>query len=199
MKIIPAGNADTNSAIASADAFLRHAETFWALVQPEHQDIEKIAHANLGELVVSATSLALAIEIYFKILLLLLEQAAPKKHDLPMLYERLPKKVRQSIEAQYDEFRSKEDPEDTAGVSVHIVSQVGTEPSFNRRSGMPSMRLEALLSRNADAFITWRYLFAHGPTKSGAPLSFEYIRLSYLAKSLRTQVMSEYTRRKVSR
>ena len=171
LKHINASQVSVSAAIASGDAFRDHAEAFWHLVEEQSGQADKVAETNIGELIVSATSLALALEIYLKALLLVLRQPAPTVHDLDRLLSLVPKKQRQALEAAYSKSRSTEQSDDTSGVSLHVVQNGEETPPFERSSSL-SMNLTPLLRRNAGAFTTWRYLFAHGPTKAGEPLSF---------------------------
>lgn len=189
MKLIDPHKVSVKAAIASGDAFHAHAEKFWLLVQQHTGAADKAAAANIGELVASATSLALAIELYLKALLLALGQSTPMSHDLHDLFERIPKKTRLSIESDYDARRELERAEEASGVSVHVVREGGEPPSFQRPRGTQSMRLGPLLKRNSSAFITWRYLFAQGSTKPGAPLSYEYVRLGFAAEAIRAALI----------
>ena len=182
------GSADVATAVASGDAFLSHAQRFWALVEQDPDHAEEIAQKHIGELIASATTIALAIELYLKALLLQAGQPAPKTHDLPELYQALPSKLRQTVESTYDQRRRTENDDELAGLSVHIARRGMSEQSFDRPAGPPSMKLSALLKRNSNAFSTWRYLFAHGPTNSGAPLSYEYVRLVFAARAVRARL-----------
>ena len=189
---INASQVSVSAAIASGDAFRDHAETFWRLVEADSGAADKVAEEHIGELIVSATSLALALEIYLKALLLVLRQPAPTVHDLDQLLNLVPKKQRQAVEAEYKKRRTSEQPEDTSGVSLHIVHHGGETPPFER-PGPLSMNLSPLLRRNASAFMTWRYLFAHGPTRNGEPLSYEYVRLRFAAEAIRGAIVQNHS------
>ena len=191
-KHINASQVSVSAAIASGDAFRDHAEAFCRLVEADSGAADRVAKKDIGELIVSATSLALALEIYLKALLLVLGQPAPTIHNLEQLLNLVPKKQRQAIEAAYNKRRASEQPEDTSGVSLHIVHHGGEFPPFER-PGPLSMNLSPLLRRNASAFMTWRYLFAHGPTKSGEPLSYEYVRLRFAADAIRGAILHNHS------
>ena len=193
---VSAQNADIPAAIASADAFLSHATQFWAMVQKDPKNAGEIASKNIGELVVSATSLSLAIELYLKALLLVLGQPTPKVHDLPVLLGATPAKARQDIEAEYSRLRAAEDPDGSSGVSLHVVRKGGIVPSFGPATATLGMSLDSVLRRNATAFQTWRYLFANGPTLNESPLRFEYLRLWFAARSARHALTTHYARYK---
>ena len=197
-KHINAAQVSVSAALASGDAFRDHAESFWRLVENQSGEADKVAEAHIGELIVSATSLALALEIYLKALLLVLGQPAPTVHNLDQLLDLIPKKHRQAVEANYNKHRSAENPEHTSGVSLHVVHHGGPTPPFERATAL-SMSLGSLLRRNAGAFVTWRYLFAHGPTKTGEPLSYEYVRLRFAADAIRSAILDNHTPGKAQR
>ena len=189
-KAIQPGSAHIATAIASADAFISQAGAAWSRFEEDPERADETAGKHIGELIASATNLSLAIELYLKALLLERGLAAKMTHELPELFRCLPRKIQLAIEAKYDVLRESEELGGLAGLSLHISKGPSGEQSFDRPPGTYSMNFMSVLKRNATAFVTWRYLFAHGPTASGSPLSYEYVRLCFVAQALRLQLTS---------
>jgi hypothetical protein len=183
---IPLESADAGVAVISADAFYGHAQPFIAHVSQNFENAHERAVADIGGLVASATNLALAIELYLKGLLLHQGIPPPKTHDLPALFAALPERVQRAVEHAYSALSAKPQAPVT-GIELEVAhsddaSQRGLEPP------LPSdFTVKAILARNADAFVTWRYLFAHDPPLGAAYLSYEFGPLALAAQSIRQQ------------
>ena len=184
---IEPGTADVGAAVLSGDAFYRLAQEFVAHAAPNFQTARSRAAANMGELIASATNAALAIEIYLKALLLHSGQAAPKTHELPDLFAKLPSSVRSQVEQAYECLRATESECATAAFAIHITHTTAPSPNFGEAAKTQDNSFKGILQRAASAFVTWRYLFAHGLTESGAPLMYEFLRMSFAAQALRQQ------------
>ncbi len=184
---IAPGTADVGTAVLSGDAFYRLAQEFISHAAPDFQTAHQRAAANMGELIASATNLSLSIEIYLKALLLHNAVAAPKSHELPDLFAKLPSTVRSQVEQAYERLRAPEKEGVTASFAIHVARNAVPRPPFGQVPKQEDHSLRAVLQRSANAFVTWRYLFAHGTTIPGAPLMYEFLRLSFAARAVRLQ------------
>ena len=129
---IQPGSAHIATAVASADAFVSQARAAWLRFEEDPERADATAGKHIGELIVSATNLSLAIELYLKALLLENGLAAQKTHELPQLFRCLPRKIQLDIEAQYDVLRKSEEEGKLAGLSLHISQGSSVEQSFDR-------------------------------------------------------------------
>jgi len=186
-QFIQPGTADVGAALLSGDAFFRHAQEFIAHTTGDPTTSQNRAAANLGEFIASATNLALSIEIYLKALLLASGQPTPKTHELSDLFAKLPQTSRKAVESAYDRLRQSEDDHATAAFALHVAAPGQHQPSFGSSPVTQDNSLKGVLQRGAGAFVTWRYLFAHSITPSGAPLMYEFVRLSFAARAVRQQ------------
>lgn len=184
---IEPGNADVGAAVLSGDAFYRIAQAFVTHAAPDFKTAHVRATENLGELIASATNLAISIEIYLKALLLLHGQPAPKSHELPDLFAKLPSHVRVDVERAYVRLGAAGGYEGAAAFAVHVARKGAPPPDFGQAPKSQDNGLKPVLQRGANAFVTWRYLFAHGLTQPSAPLTYEFLRLGFAAKALREQ------------
>jgi hypothetical protein len=153
----------------------------------ELQTAHNHAAENMGELIASATNVALAIELYLKALLLRSGQAAPMTHELPSLFAKLPSSVQLKVEQVYERLQATAKKGAAAAFAVHVAGKNSPRPRFGQGAQTQDNTLKGVLQRAASAFVTWRYLFAHAPTESGAPLTYEFLRLSLAAQALREQ------------
>lgn len=187
-QIMKPGSADVGVALLSGDAFFRLAQEFLAKTEPDFQTAGHRAAMNLGELVASATNLALAIEIYLKALLLFNGIPAPKTHELTDLYSKLPGHVRLRLEQLYEELLAAEKEEgQTAAFAVHVTETSASKPNFNASAKGQDKSVRGVLLRCENAFVTWRYLFAHSITKDSTPLTYEFLCMVIVAKATRQQ------------
>jgi hypothetical protein len=186
-QFIQPGTADVGAALLSGDAFFRHAQEFIAHTTSDPATSQNRAAANLGEFIASATNLALSIEIYLKALLLQSGQPAPKTHELSDLFSKLPQDFQKVVEAAYEQLRQTEVDRETAAFALHIAAPGPQTPRFGSSSATQDNSVKGVLQRGASAFVTWRYLFAHSITPDGAPLMYEFARLSFAARAIRRQ------------
>ena len=178
---------DVGAATMCADAFYRSSLGFIRAVPADISLSGRYAGSNLGEMVVSATNLAFAIELYLKALILQSGNAFPHIHLLSDLYRLLPLGLQDEIGSAFQARMDQADKVATAGVVVQIRLSSAGEPPFNNRGPLPRGCV-ALLQRSAHMFVTWRYLFAHGETEPGKPIRFEYVSLCVLAEELRARL-----------
>lgn len=187
---IKPGTADLGTAILTGDAFFKLASKFIQSVTPDIQTAHHGAAQNIGDLIASATMLPLSIELYLKALLLKYDKPAPKTHELPVLYSALPQSIKHSCEERYESFR-KTEGSGTASFKFQIFSR-SKVPNPKWREDLPQDSLDysltAVLMRSSSAFVTWRYLFAINPQTTPEIMTYEFLRLSFAARSFRAEL-----------
>ena len=181
--------ADPGLAVLCGDAFRVCSEPFVTHAAYDFSLAGQRAAANIGAMVASATNLVLAIEVYLKALLWYHGVSAPKTHELPKLFGDLPPDVRRTVGSVYERLRKSEAAETaaTAEFAVHIANPSEGKPNF-ARSAQRGFDIQAVLQRNASAFVIWRYLFTHPTTTAAEPLIYEFLRLGFIATAIREQL-----------
>jgi len=113
---------------------------------------------SVGDLVVTATNLAFAIELYIKVVLVLSQVDVPRGregHDLGKLYSSTPQHFKVIIERFYNERRK-----DWKGRrSCITVSKGPADPPEWDDHSSESPDIGALLDRAGDLFSSWRYIY----------------------------------------
>ncbi|MGZ5115691.1 MAG: hypothetical protein ACXWCY_10010 [Burkholderiales bacterium] len=176
-------------AALSADAFYNAAQQFISKGPKHRAEFAEYAIKNMGEVIASATNLALAIELYTKGLLLHHKIPAPQIHKLSELFAALPKGVREKVAVEYERLLAPGIPEGQA-VSVTLRSfPQGSAPEPAKQGVKVFKDVIAVLERSSDAFATWRYFFEVGDKNSRKQLTYEFHHLSAIAKALRTQMV----------
>lgn len=176
---------DYKVAFHSADAFLKNSKLF--IHQLDHLEApnEKTNYAknNLADLFVSATNLALSIELFLKCLSMILNKKYIESHNLDKLYYEIPLIFRtDSIEKHY---------KDEGGLkkyhSIDIQAKKNQAPSKGMSKKKPNLEVRKVLARNQNAFVTWRYLFDM-KEKNMIELKFEYYSLVLIAETLKKSI-----------
>ena len=162
-----------------------NAQPFIAKLNADIALANERAVQDIGGLVASVTNLTLAIELYLKGLLLWNSVPAPKTHDLPTLYKLLPASVAASV--QVDFVRQLELAAPVNGIELELTRANDAQERNPEPTGPPDMSLSAVLTRNADAFVIWRYLFSLNPKPGSEYLAYEHDSLNSLANALRAQ------------
>jgi hypothetical protein len=112
---------------------------------------------GLGDVVVFATNLTFAIELYLKSLLMLCNLNVPRTHNLIDLYEKLPRPVIEIIESTYDASWLKQANE--LGVHMGFTFTKGPTKTPEWDNYRERFTLSNLLARSRNLFVDWRYVF----------------------------------------
>ena len=179
--------ADAAMASKTFDALFRLSQQFIRKAC-QHKVPAQFAHANFGELLASATNLALAIEIALKALLLKHGVLANMSHELDKLFEQLPHSEQEEIERAYLLGRDGYGQSETASFFVEVLGGHIADGRLTPNLGDNSLR--AVLSRASAAFVSWRYFFDHGSIEPGGTKAkaYEFRMLGFVAEALRTRL-----------
>lgn len=170
-------------AVASADEFIRAASAFTLQIPDDRTEAANFGLMNPGGMVASATNLALGIELLMKALLLHHGRPVPHTHELPALFKDLPATVIKEIEDTYNRI---DQAEAAAHRSMELVPMHGVSPASHPPVSDHSLR--AVLQRNSNAFVFWRYGFEQMRNLSNVRFRYEIDALFNVANSLREQL-----------
>jgi hypothetical protein len=184
---------DPELALASADAFRACSRPFLQrLAGLDMATANEVASKDFGNLVASATTLALSIELYLKVLSILLSATPahrdafakqPIGHDLWALYNRLPLGLQKSIEELYQKVPAR--PE-TEAVAFHAhVGLDGMTATPSPSKSPPDNSIRGILKRSRDAFEVWRYFHECWRPGQVVTVHYEFHFLGLIADSLR--------------
>lgn len=181
-------NIIAQSAFVCGEAFQRSAEN---LIPGILEVDERLAHDmpnEMGDVVVCATNLAFAIELYLKALLSQLELQVPIGHDLISLYKAIPQPIRTIVEEVY-KSAILEDQSNLPSYSFTLAKGPPEVPQWNDGS-KKSPLLPDLLERSKDLFQSWRYVceFNKPENDSYQFHKFEYGLLRFAAEAIRVEV-----------
>lgn len=190
---VPRPLPDIGVAVICGDAYVRSARRIVSLIPLDMTDAAKYGALNLGEMAVAATNLALALELYLKAQITQTGAPFPEVHPLSQLYALISKEVREKVERNYGPRVAALNLREASGFKLQI-NKAETDRPFDADKPHPA-GVKALLQRSARTFVTWRYLFAHGETISGEPLSFEYAPLLIVAEELRSHFAADLAMR----
>jgi len=174
-------------ALATGDSFFRLARQFVDAAGPDLTDASDYASKHPADALSAATNLSLATEIYLKALLANQRIDVPAIHVLPVLFRELSVDVQSLIVSNYEGLV----PIAQQGTDVSILTLViGREgqPSSDATDPGLDPAWYALLGRNANAFVIWRYLFAPTDADLRHAHHFEVLRLSCAAAAMRCTV-----------
>jgi hypothetical protein len=172
-------------AILAADVLYKNAQQFISRGPSDMEGFVNYAVRNPGELIASATNLALAIELYIKGNMLRLNVPAPKTHNLAKLFSALPIEIRGQVIIMYERLTSKIVIGKASSVTLGVTRPESSPHTFERAA--ITNDLISVLNYSSDAFITWRYFFEFADQKPSKELTYEFEKLSAIAKSLRAQ------------
>ncbi len=176
------------SAFICGEASQRSAEylilNIWKIDGQPAYDMPK----EMADVVVCATNLTFAIELYLKALLSHLELQVPKVHDLISLYKIIPQPIRTIVEEVY-ESACLEDKSNLPSYSFTLAKGPLEVPEWNDVS-KKSPLLADLLERSKDLFHSWRYVceFNKPENDSYQFHKFEYGLLRFAAEAIRVEV-----------
>jgi hypothetical protein len=187
MKYTEPTDASSGIAALAGDAFLSLAQIFLQSLSTDSNGAAMDASKDIGGLLASATNLSLAIEIYLKAVLFHYEISVPHTHDLPELYKLIPTAVQEQISSAYAVLQK--DKNEVNEVR-ELVLQLARSPLFPDDDPVLPQNNSVLemLSRNKNAFMTWRYAFSELTDKSNASLRYEFLYLALIAKAIRGQL-----------
>lgn len=180
---------NANVAILAGDSFRKHAHIFLSTLGNDINVAHIVAAGDVGGLISSATTLALAVELYLKAHTIIVGLPVAETHHLWTLYKSLPEALKGIVESNYN----KQNP---TGGSASCGLEVAIDTDFTNKEEVNewSMRrvspdtdssLKAVLVRSSDAFKNWRYLHEHSTDSKLAVLKYEYMRLDLIAHLLR--------------
>jgi hypothetical protein len=185
---------DAGVAIVAADAFREQSQAFLQGVGPASGTAHEHAVQDYGDMIASATSLALSVELYLKALRILVGFRVPAHHDLWALFKGLPKELKESIERHYASLW------DHHGSDVHTsVASVGSFSKeqlaeTNDADGPQDNSLRSVLKRSKDAFQTWRYLHERGNCTKISEFSYEFYYLGAAADVMQAHAVAMLAR-----
>lgn len=147
-----------------------------------------VRDGRLGFVVVCATSLSFAIELYLKSMLMICNLKVPKTHNLRELYNKLPHSAKKSIEDVYN-TNCLEIARDLNGHMGFTLAKGPIEtPEWD--DSKKRFTLPKLLVRSKDLFTSWRYVFEfHKPNDSLYQFHhFDYGFLLAAAQAMRAAI-----------
>jgi hypothetical protein len=177
-------------ALACGEAFQNLAEEIIAKIGTIKEDPSQDMPPELADVVVCATNLGFAIELYLKALLIHLDLQAPHVHDLRALYDAIPQPVRAIIENVYDAALPDEVRQLHGRVSITLAKGPIEKPRWD--DYRVSLGLPDLLRRSRDLFQSWRYIFEFSQHKDSPHQfhQFEYGLLRCAAEAMRVEAIS---------
>jgi hypothetical protein len=171
------------------EAFQRQAERLIPGIWAVKEGSSAIVMSDeLGDVVVCATNLAFALELYLKALLTQLGLPVAQNHDLRVLYDGLPQSVRKLIEGVYDKAL----PDNVRRMDGHTSFVLAwgplERPPFEDSKTWPA--LPDVIARSRDLFQSWRYAFEFSPPNGSSYQfrQFEYCFLRCAAEVMRVEV-----------
>ena len=170
---------DINATLACAEAYLRLAEPAVIRIKELEEGTQPhVFSPNFGDMVVAATNLAFAIELYIKAILIVSMIDVPlgrEGHNLGKLYAAMPQHFKIVIGESYEETRKK----DWIGRYPSIIVSIGQVsagiPKWDDNRSEP-LDIEALLNRSSDIFTVWRYIYEFRKPDEGG---WQFHRLEY--------------------
>lgn len=178
----------SQDALVCAEAFQKLAEELLPRIGTVKQGSSHVMPNEMGDVVVCATNLAFALELYLKGLLTQLDLAVPPVHNLRVLYDAVPQPDRTLIEGVYDAALPDEVRRLRGHVSFTCAKGSPEEPRWDDYK--VSLALPDLLERSKDLFQSWRYIFEFSlPEGSSYQFhQFEYGLLRCAAEVLRVDL-----------
>ena len=179
-------NSEAQSALVCGEAFQRVAEGLIPKIPLIEVRPSFRMPPEVGDVAVCATSLAFAVELYLKALLIHLgmdySKASGQGHDLKYLYGRLPEYIREMIEGVYDQvwlsdIQQRKWPRSFA---LRVAPLGDREPPDYRKP----LALPEVLNESRDLFSAWRYV---SETRPMGLQVFHYDSLRMVAETLRVE------------
>ena len=189
---------DPGLALQVADSFRKGSQVLIDKIGKDTKIAIDIAANDVGGISVSATTLALSIELYLKGLISLVNTCVPRGHDLLSLYNALPNELRRSIEESYGKMELKGQTTKThhpAELSLalrpdNVSKKDQNESGKNNPHKKRDYSITSVLERSKDMFPTWRYLHEVKDGDSIVIYAYEFERLGLIADSLQDHLIS---------
>jgi hypothetical protein len=138
--------------------------------------------------IASLTNRILALELYFKALLVGQRGPVPQDHDLVVLFDALPEFIRRDIERMFNE-RVQASPKDQPWALGYFFG-LGSMPDSaarekaERQAAQSDFSLASLLERSRKLFVSSRYLFEYAHRDKVSFFNYEHRRLAILCDVL---------------
>ena len=173
-----------DAALVAAFAFRTSAQPFLDTLEP--LDEEPRQPIDLGACIASATTIALAVELYLKALLMI-QGTDPKKggHNLAALFASLNEDLRADCEARFAALPKRAGL--TAFVHLDTAPTAGRPPAVSPSGTEPGPVLDKLatfLDRNKDAFVTWRYFHEVPQPDQPGRITYEFLGFVFAVDAL---------------
>ena len=173
---------EIDAALECAGAFLRSAEVAF----PDIDDFREVSgivkfSPVMGDVVVAASNLAFAIELYLKATIYKTNVAFPSGRDghrLAGLFKLLPVSYKSMFEDTDEEKRKMRWNGQYPSVTISLGQLSNTQPRPSTALGT-DFSIAALFKRSDELFVSWRYIFEIRSKSSGLWQSkeFEYALL----------------------
>lgn len=180
-KTTPAAKGSPGFAVAGADEFALLAQEYLQQLPRPTLERAQAALLNPGGLLVSATNLSLAIELLLKALLVHDGINAPHTHKLHDLYVLLPQGRANSIATRFETITPHFSEKHECIEILPLANQLAALTNPTDHS------LNALLLRNADAYVLWRYTFSNVRGGPSVRLRYEFADLFRAAAAIRAE------------
>lgn len=182
-------NSDPKLAIVSADSFFTNAVTFIDEIAYSKTNAHEKAIQRIGDLIASATSLTLALELYLKAMLIAFRIEVPRTHNLDDIFKKVPVDVRQLIQSKYDRYLATS-PWPVAELQLQTADKAVPWPSEDASSLSEKTLsdLNSLFKRTGNDFSTWRYLY-EAVSGEVREIRYEFARLVAASKAIRAAHM----------
>jgi HEPN domain-containing protein len=181
---------DTNKipyALGAAHAYLASIEPAYADLGKRVQDRKAGGTGplvqNPGELAPIVSNVALAIELYLKVLRIQDTSIAPRGHVLSKLFDGLDKSVKASASARYETHLAALKDSKEAPFVHYALKGVAPMPSTK-----PADDLEAALKNMDRSFVDWRYMYELQDSPTGF-LYFNFIEAMAVVRAIRQEIV----------
>ena len=184
---LPPGDRNISASLDCAEAFQRASEPFLARIAKVVKGGGTQPPSHIGDLVVAASTLAFAVELYIKTLLAQLSHDVPRGHDLGKLYAAIPQPVRHEIETSCFAIWKRDWYGRHAGIT--IAKGPADTPKWDDYR-IKSKDLGQLLATMGDVFSSWRYVYEFTePDQGNYQLHrFEYGLLFSVCEAIRASI-----------
>ena len=137
---------------------------------------------GVGEIVAAATNLSLAVELLLKALAIVDRTKLEKQHKLLILFRALQESTRKELRRAFTARIKQLPPGLVVSMEVALTPTMSPPPDATRTA--QSEELEDLLEAEADAFVTWRYLYEQIDTRRAVTMRIELRRLECVAQAV---------------